>query len=212
MGQINPFKIKNMKRFNELTELEIKDLTYDELDKYVLIECAEKGIQIVDRPKSPVYEKELEKDLITYSIGGGVSIYIKFTSKDEADRLAELLNGFESIVDMSNKRIYFSEPSYSFSKERERENDKITKQNNAIKSEYNLLRQEYDQFVEKKEVEQEAIYEKYNSIVRKYDRLDMIKRKYNETYLPLSDNNEEIAKRFLEDAFAITSEDKEYIF
>lgn len=201
-----------MKRFKDLTELEIKDLSYDDLEKYILIECAENGVEIVDCPEKPVFEDELEKDEICYVVGGYPSIYLKFSNIDEATRLVDFLNSLTSIKTKDATSFYHVEKKLEYSDEMKSKNEKIRNRNKDIETKYNRERENYDKYLERRSDFSDSIVEKYQEIKEKYERLDMIKRKYVETYLPLSDNDETIAKRFLRDSFHISEEEEKYVF
>ena len=201
-----------MKRFKDLTELEIKDLEYDDLQKYILIECAENGIKIVDCPEIPAYEPELEKDDICYNVGGFPSLYLQFSDVEEVQAVVQLLNSFTSIKNKDKDRFYSIEKRLCYSDKTEKENKKVEERNTLLKAHYQTLRNEYEIYLENKKEYADAIYEKFNSVCEKYARLDMIKRKYSETYLPLADNDETIAKRFLKNAFIVPEDDEQYIF
>lgn len=201
-----------MKRFKDLTEFEINDLCYDDLEKYILIECAENGVEIIDCPTIPKYEAELEKDDIYYSILGHPYIYLQFSDLNEVSAMVKLLNSSASIKSKPKDKFYSVEKKLEYSDKTEKENEKIQSRNKLLKSDYEELQGRYDSYIKKRDEFADPIIKKYNNVHEKYARLDMIKRKYNETYLPLVNNDETIAKRFLKDAFVILSDDEEYIF
>lgn len=201
-----------MKRFKDLTELEIKDLNYDDLQKYILVECAENGVGIVDCPPEPTYEAEIERDEVCYRVGGYPLLYCIFSDADEATRLVDFLNSLSTMKDKNASSFYSVEKRLEYSDKAQRMNEEVQNRNKAIKADYLKQRETYDAYIDGRAEFAELINDKYATIKEKYERLDMIKRKYNETYLPLADNDETIAKRFLRDAFSISGDDEQYIF
>lgn len=197
-----------MKRFEDLTELEIKDLTEIDFIKLVLLEVAYAGIAVVDEPVYPQLAKMPEKDDVTYRIDGG-SIYITIGKEEEAKRLAELLNSLESIKDTD---MFSVKPQRSYSKEKERLAKIIDDENQKLIAKYKGCKAVYDDYVEKKELIESPMRDKLYRIIEKYGRLDSIRNKYLNTYLPLADNNVEIAQRFIKDAYVISKEVEDYIF
>lgn len=198
-----------MKRFEDLTELEIKDLTELDFIKLVMLEVAYAGIAVVDEPVYPQLAKMPEKDDVTYKIDGWF-IIITMGEEDEAKRLAELLNSFESIKEDTD--MFSVKPQRSYSKEKERLAKIIDAENQKLIAKYKECKAVYDDYVEKKEVIESPMRDKLNSIIEKYGRLDSIREKYLNTYLPLADNNVEIAQRFIKDAYVISKDDEDYIF
>lgn len=199
-----------MKRFKDLTELEIKDLSQLDLAKYINLECAENGIAFVDKPNKPEYAKDIEHDMKVYSVTRGYStLYIDFVKESDAKKVADLLNECEIV----EKGVLFSiAPKLSYSEVAEHKQKVVKSVNKKAKEEYEKDLAEYNEFKTKQEEVSAPICEEYDRIAEKYSRLDRIKDKFNNTYLPLADGNEEIAKRFLRDAYAISSEDEVYIF
>lgn len=199
-----------MKRFEDLTELEIKDLTELDFIKLVQLEVAYAGIPIVDEPVYPELAKTPEKDDVTYRIDGG-SIYITIGKEDEAKRLAELLNSFESIKDKGTD-MFSVKPQRSYSKEKERLAKIIDAENQKLIAKYKECKAVYDDYVERKDLIESPMRDKLYRIIEKYERLDIIRNKYLSTYLPLADNNVEIAQRFIKDAYVISKDEEDYIF
>lgn len=198
-----------MKRFKDLTELEIKGLTIQEVERYILIECAENGITIIDKPQKPEYAKDIEKDIKVYNVVRGYSsIYVDFVKEDEAKKVSDLLNE----CDIVDKQMYSVLPKLDYSENAKIRQKQVESANRAIKEKYENALAKYNEYEEASSVLSKPIYEKWSEIKEKYDRLDLILRKYTEMYLPLSDNNEEIAKRFLRSAFILNEDDEKYLF
>lgn len=200
-----------MKRFKDLTEIEIKDLSVLELGRFINLELAENGIPLIDKPLKPEYAKDIESDTIEYAICRGYStVYAYFANEEDAKKVADLMNKCE-FTD-KDKNLFSVSARRGYTPIAEVRQKQVESVNRKIKAKYEKLLEEYNKYDDAYGEISKPIIEKHEEIRAKYDRLDYIKRKYSETYLPLAENNEEIAKRFLKDAFAITEEDEKYVF
>lgn len=199
-----------MKRFKDLTELEIKDLSEIDLIGFVKLECAEKGIAFVDKPLKPELAKDIEEDVKFFKIDGYPSVYVEFEKEEDARKVSDLLNDI-AVVGKS-KDFYSVKPVMRRSDKASILQKQVESVNNKIKSDYQAAMSEYEEYKEKWDAEYNPIREKYDSVVAKYSRLDDIKRRYNENYLPLSGGDEQIAKRFLLAAYPLSDTEEDYVF
>jgi hypothetical protein len=102
IGALRPkYKIKKegtkMKRFNDLSKDEIYNLSQEEVNRYIDIECAMQGIGLM--PEQPVKPevKEYPKDAMIYFIKD-----LKVTTLEEANMILNILNQV-NLVDTTYK-------------------------------------------------------------------------------------------------------------
>ena len=221
-----------MKTINELTEQEILNLSDDEIQKMIKLRLAEEGIKIMDLPKKPELFEITQPDTIVYQIAA-LGESISFSDINEANSVLDLLLKCSSIglVDYDYNKLgsgykYFEKGKtmrYSSSNGLEMksvsaysmklyaeitdlavQNKKMQNQVEKEIKEYNEINAQCSDIISE-------IRERVSDVKDKYDRLNTLIFKLKNDYLPLADNNQEIAMNFLKKAYSITNEEEIYI-
>lgn len=222
-----------MKKINELTEQEILNLSSEEIDKMVKFRMAEEGIKFIDYPEKPKYHevsKPTTKAYYCHLLGPNLS----FTDIKELYSVLEVINGCKSICSVySNYDLPEGHKNYmktkvenaSWSNESPDTITPITvythkeyseikeklKENAKNKTEFQAKVKEYDGAINDAQWVRDEVMDRVNKVVSKYDKLNTYIYCFNNEYLPLADNNEEIAMKFLDKAYSLTKEQQEYV-
>ncbi|MDR2148537.1 MAG: hypothetical protein LBE91_19010 [Tannerella sp.] len=221
-----------MKKLEEMTEQEIYNLSEEEIEKMKRLALAEAGIKIMNKPKTPKLFEIDEKDAILYVIPL-ISDEYGFTDMQEAAELLEFLKksksfgyldynsnaGYEmNYIVQEKKRKYSSskdclkiesKPAYStelFQKivDSLTANKRMQEQSEKDIKEYNAVMEEAAGITSE-------ITNKILEIRQKYDRLKNLHDKFINDYLPLADNDRDIAMKFMKKAYSLNGEEVEYI-
>ncbi len=206
-----------MKRFIELSELEIKDLTDEQVKQFVKYEFAENGIKFLEKPKDPGYHKCPVEEITHYVIGN-----FRFKNRDEADEVSSILKSCKSLVDytwdyskkiekpLNDQRISISEDSVISLNDADSVKC-IDELNKDLRHKYEVLIEEYNLNEEKAEPIRDEIYSKVRSVKEKYSYLDRLTSIFESEYIPLADGDIEKAMAFFKKAYSINEEAEEYI-
>lgn len=220
-----------MKKINEMTEQEILALSEQDIQNMIKFRMMEEGIKIIDKPKKPeLFEIEpADKKVYIIPILNGYA----FTDFAEAQKVSEALQNaksFEKIEYDWNKlgsdyqylekkdRYPYSYPNdfgvneiYVYSNELyanivdfAAQNKVMTKQVESDMKAYN------DAYAAASEITLE-IRDRVSEVREKTARLERLTQKFADDYYPLSDNNEDMAIKFMEKAYSLTEDEKKYI-
>lgn len=210
-----------MKKLEQMSEIEINNLTDAEIENLIKLAKLENGIKLLKRPLMPDYLEVKDADVMVYK---NPSIYdIKFTDENELKQYNELLSSFKSIVktDYSNSSDYMyilpkdikisAESSKCYSQSLYKEIKEVIFKNNELKKRYESeLREWRENEALSKDIVSE-IENKVYEIKQKYYKLNGYCRMFKNDYLPLSENKEKLAIAFFEKAYTISESDKAYI-
>ena len=221
-----------MKTINELTEKEILNLSDAEVQKMIKLRLAEEGIKIMDLPKKPELFEIAQPDTIVYQITA-LGESISFSDINEANSVLDLLLKCSSIglVNYDYNKLgsdykYFEKGKtmrYSSSNGLEMKSvsaysmklyaeiTDLAVQNKKMQNQVEKEIKEYDEINAQCSDIIFEITEKVSYVKDKYDRLNTLIFKLKNDYLPLADNNQEIAMNFLKKAYSITDEEDIYI-
>lgn len=192
-----------MKRYTDLTTEELSELTSDEIQRFIDIEVAHAGIQIVSKPLplEATFPK-LESNVTAYSVKGVVvktmedaQVIQNLTIYSEKYEWPNYTHKFLKEVtesDISIKQFYTQEQVKQVATQAEayKKAEEAYKEANKVYCEY---QQQIDSF--KTEV-MDAISEARNVMYRRQQAQAAYDR-----YLDLADGSKEIAKKFFLDAF-----------
>jgi len=222
-----------MKTLKEMTEQEVLSLTDEEVALRIKLKKAEEGIKLVPRPTKPSYFEIAEADKTVYTcelFGDDVC----FESIEELNKLIELLVNSETKCSvtydynkagseysyitskMKTKGYSYKEWTATSSKrvyslEMYNKLVDMIAQNKKMKEQYEKELKEYENAIN----DAKWIEDEINDIVRavrdKYWKLEEYCRKFKIDYLPLSDNSEEVAMKFMDKAYSLTTEQQAYI-
>lgn len=218
-----------MKKWQELTTEELANLTDEQIDKYKKLMYAEEGIQFPEKPKE-IDEVNIPTDLTVYKISG-ISSYDGpvFGSLDEAKKVLECLNSCSSFghiesknseqyFDLGTRRDYFGKnqpleinTTQVYSKEKYLEVQDTLVQYKNLREQYKKDKEHYEEIYNKAIEATEEFCEAINNAKSIMYHRENLASKYYRDYLPLADNNSEIAMNFLKKAYTVSEEDEQYI-
>ena len=221
-----------MKKINEMTEQEILNLSEEEIQKMIKLRLAEEGIKIMDVPKVPELFEITPPDTIVYQIIA-LGDNLSFEDINEANAILDLLSKSKSLgfTDYSWDKLgsdfkYFekgktrkwnnnggielkSEKAYSMKLYAEItdvaiQNKKMREHAEKELKEYNEINSQCSDIVSE-------IRDRISEVNSKYERLNSLVYKFTNDYLPLADNNSEIAIKFMTKAYSLSENDIEYV-
>ena len=206
-----------MKKITEMTEQEILALTEEDVQKIIKLRMMEEGIKIMDKPQVPELFEIAPADVQIFTIP--ILDGFAFTDMEEVTKVAEVLQNVNSLrkVDYDWNKLG-SDYKYLTKKERYafRGDSDFDVQSGWVYSN-ELYAKIADFAVQNKAMKEQAEKDKkeYESQLQevrsKYIRLNDLTRRFAIDYFPLSDNNEDMAIRFMTKAYSLTEEEKEYI-
>lgn len=222
-----------MKKITELTEQEIKSLTDSDVELMIKLKKAEEGIKLVPRPKQPSYFDISEPDKTVY-VCDLFGDDLCFENMDELTKLINLISNSETkcsvtydynkagseysyITSKMKTRTYsYKEWSNTSSKrvysiEKYNSIVDMIAQNKKMKEQYEKELKEYEAIINDAKWIEDEINGKVLEVKEKYWKLENYCRKFKQDYLPLASDNEEIAMKFMDKAYSLTDEQKEYI-
>jgi len=222
-----------VKKINELTEQEILNLSTEGIDKMIKFRMAEEGIKFIDYPTKPEYHevpKPTTKVYYCHLLGTSLS----FTDMEELNSVLEVINGCKSICSVDNNydlseghKYYMKDkienatwsteapdtivPITVYTHKEYSEVKEKLKENAKNKKDFKAKLKEYDNAIKDAQWVRDEIMERVNEITSKYNKLGNYIHRFNSEYLPLADNNKEIAMKFLNKAYSLTKEEQEYV-
>jgi len=204
-----------MKRLNEYTQVELANLSDQDTQNIIDIECAFEGVRLLPPRPTEYVSKVFEPDAAVYEVGG-----FRFENQDDALKITEMLKtmklisytydynvGYDynyikdEVVDVPNistKKV-FSKEKYL---EMKADMLNVKKEKDNYSSQMSL----YNEIVKERKSVVDSVYEAINDAVDKETEKKRIIDQYNR-YLTLADNNTTTAKTFLADALHMTVEE-----
>ena len=196
-----------MKRYYDYEDHEILQMTDEDIDKLIEIECAVAGAPLRMEQPVPPQPSAVEPDVTTYTVPAGT---LRFANKETALAAVEFLNGLsrmriESIIPRSYGapyRVESDDSELSVGTERNwsdvhyATHAKAIKDAKAAKDEYDRARREYDDAHKKREASVKDVYDH----VRHVRDRDADRRHCRQTfasYLELAEGQQEIALSFM---------------
>lgn len=220
-----------MKKINEMTEQEILALSEQDIQNMIKFRMMEEGIKIIDKPKKPeLFEIEpADKKVYIIPILNGYA----FTDFAEAQKVSDALQNAKSFKKIEydwNKlgsdyqylekkdRYSYSYPNdfgvneiYVYSNELYASIVDFAAQNKAMNKQVEKDMKAYDDaYAAASDITLE-IRGRVTEVREKYERLERLTHSFANDYYPLSDNNEEMAMKFMSKAFTLTDDEEKYI-
>ena len=216
-----------MKKFNELTNIEICNLTPEQVLTYKKIELAENGIVFPVKPQEPVLAAEEKPDMVIYTIpviGGRLA----FTDEEDARNVLNALRQAKSagLADEygiprfslgygkdynGQTRILAVEPKECYSADVYARNTKIRESNSKLTSDYKEARKQYDELMTKVEEQLKDINKRITDAHDNIWHKQRLTTYFVRDYLPIAEGNTETAMRFLKLAHPVSESDEAYI-
>jgi hypothetical protein len=222
-----------MKKIDELTEQEILNLSAEEIDKMIKLRMAEEGIKFTEYPTKPEYHEVIKPTTKAYYCNL-LGKKLSFTDMEELIKVLGVLSDCKTLCSIDdnyelpegNKYFlkakvenagYSSDPSdaitpvttYTYKEYVEIKD--LLNENLKTKKEYEAKLKEYTTAVNDAKWVKEEIWERINEVNSKYSQLDTYMCRFKNEYLPLADDNEEIAMKFLNKAYSLDQEQQEYV-
>lgn len=220
-----------MKKINEMNEQEILAMTEEDVQKLIKLHLMEQGIKLLDKPKQPELFEIEPADVECYTIP--LLDGFAFTDREEAEKVQQALRNATSLrkieydwkkandeykyLEKKKRYSYKGESDFAihsmfvYSTELYNKIIDFVAKNKTMKEQSAKDKQEYENNLKNSKDAISEIRQRVSDIRNKYARLDDLARRFAVDYYPLSDNNEEMAIRFLEKAYSLTEEEKEYI-
>lgn len=220
-----------MKKISEMTEQEIYALSYEDVQKMIKLRMMEEGIKLVDKPKVPELFEIDPGDIQYFSIP--ILEGFAFTDIEEATKIAEILKNAKTLrkVDYDwgglgsdykylkkSERYKYNGDSdfdilsgWAYSDELYAKISNFAAQNEKMKEQAEKDNKEYEaQLHESAELIQE-IHGRVREVRNKYDRLETLSYKFGSDYYPLSDNNVDMAMKFMVKAYSLSDDEKLFV-
>ena len=216
-----------MKKFAELSDLEIYNLSPEQIKTYEKIELAERGIVFPVEPTKPQLTEELKPNLVVYAIPL-ISRQLAFTNKEDADKVLSVLQqtttsglldeygiqrftlGFGNDYN-GRKNLLAIQPQEVYSADKYEQNKAIKEENAKLEEAYKKARAEYDELIEQVSEALEEMNSRINEAREVINKRISLTFRLKNDYLPIADDNIETAMRFLKLAYIVTAEDEAYI-
>lgn len=216
-----------MKKFAELSDLEIYNLSPEQIKTYKKIEMAENGIVFPVAPTKPQLTEELKPDLVVYAIPL-IGRRIAFTNKEDAEKVLAIMQqtttsglldeyGIPRFVPGFGKdyngriNILAVEPQSVYSSDVYEQNKAIKEQNAKLETAYKKARAEYDELIKRVSEALEEMNSRINEAREVINKRISLTFRLKNDYLPIAEDNIETAMRFLKLAYTVTDEDEAYI-
>ncbi len=222
-----------MKKINELTEREIYALTDEEIDIMIRIRKAEEGIKLITRPKEPLYFKITPPDMTVYSCKLLEQQKISFSDLNDLNNVISCIRKIDYIYrvdydyNKTSSDVKFASTKLSsyypnddlfkvtsesvYSMELYNQVVDLVKQNKQFKEAYDKELKEYQDAIRDSKWVEDEINDIVTGVREKMWKLEGLCRKFRCDYLPIAEGNETIAMGFLDKAYSLTDEQKEYV-
>lgn len=218
-----------MKNFNQLTEKELFNLTDEQVENYIKLEYAEKGIKLLNPPLAPKYQDVEEGDKVVFSTGilGDRIVFEKHADAQKVIDLFKELN-IQSITgdyNLGETKYYLQEAKSEnyrtekfdissrtvLSANKYKQIKDILKSNSTLKKDFEAKQKEYQAYVNETKEIKEGIYSKVREAHEKYNTLNHYCELFKNDYLPLAEGKKDVAMKFLNKAYGLNEEAKNYV-
>lgn len=218
-----------IKDWSKLSYEELNDLSDEQIEFYKKLIYAQNGIKFPEKPKE-VDEINIPKDKTVYLINNVGSSYngICFESLEEAKNVVDVLKRCKSLGHIEHKtdryfelgtpRDYYNNTidfnittEEVYSKEKYLEVQETLSIYKNLKKQYDEDKKHYEEIYSKAIEVTQTFIDKLNEARKIINHRKAISDKYYLDYLPLADNNEEIAMNFLKKAYTVSEEDELYV-
>jgi hypothetical protein len=214
-----------MTPITEMTEQEILALTTADLDRLVQLRMAEEGIKLLQAPTEPTYADVPAPDVTVYDVGcldsvvddretaltiaeviGQGKTHLRSLSYGRDYKTQYLGSGAESAAyqagEFKAKKVYSWSLWQSVSK--------TIEDNAKLKETYEKGLKEYRDATNEAAWVREEIYGRFDDVCAKYAKLERLRDTFAE-YLKLADGDQETALKFMDKAYSLTEDEKEYV-
>lgn len=210
-----------MKTIDKMTDQEIYDLTDEQVEKLIVIRCAEEGVRFMDEP--PVMKtygyKSISPSHFFYYLE---DLNIAVLDQDDAIKIAKFLSDFDLYrikydFTVSNEKLYSKldiiniKHTPMFDTKDEETYKSIKDKNDKIKEEYKDQVDKYNENTKKMSEIRAEIWSKVIDVRRKIDHMNHLKVLFVKEYLPLVDHDTDKAMIFFKKAYDVDDDTERYI-
>lgn len=210
-----------MKTIDKMTDQEIYDLTDEQVEKLIVIRCAEEGVRFMDEP--PVVKtygyKSISPSHFFYYLEG---LNIAVLDQDDAIKIAKFLSDFDLYRTrydfiVSNEKLYSKldiiniKHTPMFDTKEEETYKSIKDKNDKIEEEYKDQVDKYKENTKKMSEIRAEIWSKVIDVRRKIDHMNHLKVLFVKEYLPLVDHDTDKAMIFFKKAYDVDDDTERYI-
>lgn len=210
-----------MKTIDKMTDQEIYDLTDKQVEKLIVIRCAEKGVRFMDEP--PVMKtygyKSISPSHFFYYLEG---LNIAVLDQNDAIKIAKLLSEFDLYrtrydFAVSNEKLYSKlniiniKHTPMFDTKDEETYKSIKDKNDKIEAEYKDQLERYERNMKKMSKIRAEIWSKVIDVRRKIDHMNHLRTLFMKEYLPLIDHDTNTAMTFFKKAYDVDDDTERYI-
>lgn len=210
-----------MKTIDKMTDQEIYDLTDEQVEKLIVIRCAEEGVRFMDEP--PVMKtygyKSISPSHFFYYLE---DLNIAVLDQDDAIKIAKFLSDFDLYrvkydFTVSNEKLYSKldiiniKHTPMFDTKDEETYKSIKDKNDKIKEEYKDQADKYKENTKKMSEIRAEIWSKVIDVRRKIDHMNHLKVLFVKEYLPLVDHDTDKAMIFFKKAYDVDDDTERYI-
>lgn len=210
-----------MKTIDKMTDQEICDLTDEQVEKLIVIRCAEEGVRFMDEP--PVMKtygyKSISPSHFFYYLEG---LNIAVLDQDDAIKIAKFLSGFDLYrtrydFTVSNEKLYSKldiiniKHTPMFDTKDEETYKSIKDKNDKIEAEYKDQLERYERNMKKMSKIRAEIWSKVIDVRNKIDHMNHLRFLFVKEYLPLVDHDTNTAMTFFKKAYDVDDDTERYI-
>lgn len=213
--------MRMMKTIDKMTDQEIYDLTDKQVEKLIVIRCAEEGVRFMDEP--PVMKtygyKSISPSHFFYYLEG---LNIAVLDQNDAIKIAKLLSEFDLYrtrydFAVSNEKLYSKlniiniKHTPMFDTKDEETYKSIKDKNDKIEAEYKDQLERYERNMKKMSKIRAEIWSKVIDVRRKIDHMNHLRTLFMKEYLPLIDHDTNTAMTFFKKAYDVDDDTERYI-
>jgi hypothetical protein len=218
-----------MKKITELTEQEILALTNEDILTMIKFRKAEEGVKFIPAPPKPELFEIEPPDMVVYSCE--LLGTFAFTSVNDMEELVSFIKSKQGKVNVDyNYGVLDS--NFKFATEKlckysadwsEIKSQKVysvalynqivdkAKQNKKMQEEYDKAYKEYCASIDDSKWIEDEINDRVRQVRDKYYELNNHCCRFKNDYMPLANNDETVAMNFMDRAYHLTDEQKEYV-
>lgn len=210
-----------MKTIDKMTDQEIYDLTDEQVEKLIVIRCAEEGVRFMDEPPiMRTYDcKPISPSHFFYYLEG---LNIAVLDQDDAIKIAKFLSDFDLYrtrydFTISNEKLCSKLGIINikhipmFDTKDEEAYKAIKDKNDKIEAEYKEQVEIYRENVKRMGEIRTEIWTMVIGIRRKIDHMNHLRNILVKEYLPLVDHDMDKAMMFFKKAYDVDDDTERYI-
>lgn len=211
--------MEQLKQFDQLTDVELIELSNEQIDWYIKLKKAENGVRILAEPTYPTYREVPEPDMTLYCVGQHC-----FVNQDTAASIAKSINQHVADSFRVDYDYYRGGSQYKYARRDDTRMEDVAIQrvyskavydsiadiiasNKKIEAQYEKLLNEYNEENQKASDLVNHIYDAISAARERLEQFGEYKVRILE-YLRLANGNAEVAWNFFDKAYAVDTQVK----